>query len=60
MSAKVSLVHGRYYAIVVNRQLPPHYPHTKTFAPQRYDNFRKYTNKTEKSENCSKIIKQYI
>ena len=29
MSAKVSLVHGRYYAIVVNRQLPPHYPQRK-------------------------------
>lgn len=26
MSVKVSLAYGRYYAIVVNRQLPPHYP----------------------------------
>ena len=44
MSAKVSLVHGRYYAIVVNSQLPPHYPPTKTFALQRYDIFRRYAN----------------
>lgn len=29
MSAKVSLAHGRYDAIVANRQLPPHYPQQK-------------------------------
>lgn len=52
MSAKVSLVHGRYYAIVVNRQLPPHYPPMKTFAPQRYYNFCTFANliKNEKTK----------
>ena len=53
MSAKVSLVHGRYYAIVVNSQLPPHYPPTKTFAPQRYYNFCTFANliRNEKTKN---------
>lgn len=50
MSVKVSLAYGRYYAIVVNRQLPPHYPLRKLLRRKDTIFFGDIQTKQKKSE----------